>query len=274
MDDQLVIEGVGELSDFERDRAWEVDRTPRPVVRQLVRELVASLRSRPRSCVDVCAGSGVWADELIAAVIDRWGEPPDLVCMVEARAEERTHLERLRSRWARTASATSACQRPTIVVCIEDWRCIEIGKWSLVVGNPAFSIMLAVISVACSALAEGGVLGLFGHTLGQRGELSSALFERFCPSEHWRVAGSIGFRGDGSACDGRDYGLWVWREVEFWDPYRAGWMAKNMPRLPSTARRWVVPPGRDHHLELQADIEGTPAQRWLALAAEGVPCSP
>lgn len=240
MTHQTTIPGCGveaqQVGD-ERDRLLNVDRTPIPVVRQILRHFAGfhCLRSPGSGILDLGCGEGAWS--MVAREI--W--PRARIVGIEVRPEAARHAER-------------HCDR----VIIGDFRSIEAGdatrgRFDLVIGNPPFAEFidgrrvslfpdLIRFGLAAIAPASDGAMVLLGlGDLGQRGAAGRAVFAETPPAEQWRIAGSLAFRGDGQG-DLRCYSAWVWRVGKGRWPW---WRTLDLPPLPAADRRWSVVPGME-----------------------------
>lgn len=261
----------------DQDRRNNVDRTPLPVARQILRE-VRSLRGQTRTgsirILDVGCGEGAWS--VVAREV--W---PD------------SHITGIDIRRAAIPYARRNCDR---FICgsfpeamHEVWASVMgDAKFDIIVGNPPFSVKASrgerkrnlfppFVRASLGMLRKGGVLCFYAlNDLGQRGESTRELFhgretekykratperreqlpryevEPCRPVAQFRVAGAISYRGpkqiniEGSGqSDTRCYSGWVWiADGEGGCPPGGdGWTAMDLPPLPKEDRRWVEIPG-------------------------------
>jgi hypothetical protein len=236
------------------DRDHELDRTPRGVVRQALARLLGSTIAAacdsvtvkavtvdgrriwdghkreldgPLRVLDWCAGSGVWASEVRAWAVAH-GIPVHITG-VELRECERENLDRwcdevVIGTWE-TALSTFANNGST--------------DFDLVVGNPAFSLMLYGLPLLLEHVTAAIVL----HTTEtlQRTEAGAALAASHPPTRELGIPGSVRYRGAGTGADQRIYSVSSWVRGARNDGL--GWPREVLPLLPSAERGWVEPPG-------------------------------
>lgn len=249
---QTALPGLGLAPiDSARDRSFAVDRTPLPVVRQILQALNLEFddgeidgdhygQKRAVRILDIGCGEGAWGQ----VARELW--PRANIVGIEPRREALAHARR----------------HYNLVLGggFEDWDGLR--QFDLVMGNPPFSafgeggrrinLFPSLIAFGLEALDEFGVLCLYGlDDLGQRGRTTIDVFARTPPSQQLRVTGSIAHRGpkrddvEGSgAGDSRCYSAWVWyREDLANGSTGVGWSARNLPLLSADDRRWVEIPG-------------------------------
>jgi hypothetical protein len=231
------------------DRDHELDRTPRGVVRQALARLLSVGWSthegrhgvnvdgrrvwsegggQPLRVLDWCAGSGVWASEVRAWAVTH-GIPVHITG-VELREAERANLDR----WCdevRIGHWAGALANPG---CADEPCC-----FNLVVGNPAFSLMLAGLPL----LLEHASAAIVLHTTEtlQRTEAGAALAASHPPTRELGIPGSVRYRGAGTGADQRIYSVSSWVRGARSDGL--GWPREVLPLLPPAERGWVEPPG-------------------------------
>ena len=245
--------------DPERDRAYEVDRTPRGLVRAALEahlsargasysrtvcvagHLVWHADDGPLRVLDVCAGSGVWASEM-RAWCERHGIPVEITAL-ELRPEEREHLERV----ADEVIIGDALDM------LDDDHYFGAYRWHIVIGNPAFSLLAmgkpkageqerrSLLPVLLD-LARAVVL-LSTSQAFTRSEAAARWLHDHPPALELRIAQGVRFR----ATSGTDTGSY---SVTSWVPYQRhtlpgeAWPCRVLV-LPASARSWRVPPGRE-----------------------------
>jgi len=242
--------------DHERDREFEVDRTPRGLVRAALGAHLAARggeHSRtvavaghhvwhpsdgPLRVLDVCAGSGVWASEM-RAWCERHGIPVEITA-IEVRPEEREHLERVAD-FAVIGDALDL---------LGDDHYYGAHRWHIAIGNPAFSLLAwdpqdtARIPLAPTLLELALSMILLSTTQAfTRSKRAAEWLHGNPPALETRIAQTVSFRG-GSKSDGISY------SVTSWVPYMrhplpgTPWPCSVLV-LPGEARRWRVPPGQE-----------------------------
>lgn len=259
MSEQASLLGLAKAPvDNDRDRAMSLDRTPLPVVRQILKALSLGwgdeavhrdgspdLDRRAHAgenmiVLDVGAGEGAWgvvARELwpecrLVAIEPRDDAMPD----ARRNYDEVFHGE------------------------FQDFTTDE--RFDLIVGNPPFSRKLEggkkenlfpkLVPFGVELLHPEGSLCYYStNQLGQRGVATVELYETYPPSKELRVTGSIGHRGpkredvhgSGSG-DSACYCAWVWHAEDLADCRTdRGWMSRNLPMLDIEDRRWKTVPG-------------------------------
>ena len=216
----------------ERLKAFEVDCTPGPVVRQMFEQW--GVERSGLKILDLCAGSGVFGQQ----ARDVLGDAIESLTAVEIRSEERPNLER----WYDE-------------VRIGDLReQTDLGEFDLIVGNPAFSFWLDALTLAQSVRVSHGAVVMLGlNELGTRGSASRGAWEKHPPAQQWRIAGTLGFRGPGKnpetgkrwGTDTRSYSWWVWRNPGVWGSTPGVWLARDLPPLSAQERTWRARPGTE-----------------------------
>ena len=257
---QLGLGGPAAITE-ERRAAFDVDRTPRAIPRQVYAELAPELGrgittkwgsscAAPRRILIPAAGSGPWAAE----ARERW--PDAEITAVEIRAEERPQLTRV-------------CDH-VITADIREvtaHRALAGEPFDLVADNPPFSMLprngcaharlskdgsrcldcgerkaqaealRAYVANLRPLLAPGGLLALYWlDALGQRatGEDARALWDLHRPLYQMRVQ-PVEHR-EGRGVDLRSYSVWVWDR----EPVpRRRWSAWDLPPLSKSERRWA-----------------------------------
>ncbi len=249
--------------DPDRDRAYEVDRTPRGLVRAaldahlsarhdharwqavyVAGNLVwSAIEGGPLRVLDVCAGSGVWASEM-RAWCERHGIPVEITA-IEVREEEREHLERVVGEPLNVFIGDA-------LALLDDEIIVE-GGWHIVIGNPAFSLLAmgkpkageqerrSLLPVLLD-LARAVVL-LSTSQAFTRSEAAARWLHDHPPALELRIAQGVRFRAT-SGTDGISY------SVTSWVPYQRhtlpgeAWPCRVLV-LPASARSWRVPPGQE-----------------------------
>lgn len=241
---QLALGGPAAITE-ERRAAFDVDRTPRAIPRQVYEELAPELGPVRRILIPA-AGSGPWAAE----ARERW--PDAEITAVEIREEERPTL-------------LDVCDR-VITADIREARGLLRAPFDLVADNPPFSLLTigrcpharltpqgrcldcgerkaqaealrAYVANLRPLLAPGGLLALYWlDDLGQRatGEDARALWDLHRPLYQMRVQ-PVEHR-EGRGVDLRSYSVWVWDREPV--PCRR-WSTWDLPALPKSARRWA-----------------------------------
>lgn len=252
----IDVDGAQESVKHAKDRRYELDSTPRAVSNQgAMFALKHWMEMKPNHAktevrvADLFAGAGSWTLGVRKAA-EALGLKPEITA-VEIREDDRIHLERHADR-----------------VIIGDYSMIKDHEpYDIIIGNPAFKAwgpaIRMVIDTPC--ITKSGIaVALVHNGLGQRGEEGSLLFETHGPKEQWRITGPVSFRvglnpknGKEYGADARDYSLWVWERK-----CPKEWKTKNLPRLSSAEREWVVRPGTEWQREfVQTDIFGQELDR-------------
>jgi hypothetical protein len=252
-----------DVPDPERDREFEVDRTPRGLVAAaLAMQLAArpcmsaaSIIARevghgphnevavaghhvwspddgPLQVLDVCAGSGVWTDEMIAWC-KRHGIPVEITA-IELRPEEREHLERV-------ADHVHIGDALRLLVAS------DFEGWHIVVGNPAFSLLSMMPgkrSLAPLLLSLARAVILLSTTQAfTRSKAAAEWLRANPPALEIRIAQGVRFRSK-SGTDGISYSVTSWvpyqRHVSPGTPWPCDVLV-----LPAEARSWREIPGRE-----------------------------
>jgi hypothetical protein len=228
----------------ERRAAYDVDRTPIAVPRQVYAELAKDLGQVRRVLVPA-AGSGPWAQ----AARERW--PDANITAVEIREEEREPL----ARWCDTVITADIREAAPM---------LRPGSLDLVADNPPFSLLTlgacpherltpqgrcqacgerksqaealrAYVANLRPLLAPGGLLALYWLSdLGQRATNADAraLWDEHRPLYQMRVQPVEHRQGKG--VDLRSYSVWVWDREPV--PGRR-WSAWDLPALTKAERR-------------------------------------
>ncbi len=249
------MSGQLDAPDEDREREYEVDRTPRGLVRAA---LAAHMQARPDHArwkavyvaghlvwseldgeplrvLDVCAGSGVWASEVV-----RWCDAngiPVEVDAIEIRSEEREHLERV-------------AQRVYIGDALDllgDDHYLGCHRWHVIVGNPAFSLLAMKAgerSLAPILLALSRAAILLSTTQAfTRSKAAAEWLHANPPALEVRIAQGVRFRAT-SGTDGISYAVTSWvqhqRHVLPGTPWQCAVLV-----LPAEARSWREIPGRE-----------------------------
>lgn len=230
----------------ERRAAFDVDRSPPAVPRQVYEELAADLGVVRRVLVPA-AGSGPWAAEArrrwpdaeITAVEIREEERPKLaaVCDHVVTADIRQAVEQLRRRRAFDLVADNppfsllplnGC--PHARLSKDGTRCQDCGE-----RKAQAEALRAYVAALRPLLAPRGLLALYWLTdLGQRAtnEGARALWDLHRPLYQMRVQPVEHRQGRG--VDLRSYSVWAWDREPV--PGRR-WSAWDLPALPKAERR-------------------------------------
>jgi hypothetical protein len=223
------------LLDPETERALERAYTPYPVIRAglgyaldlLSADVASVLRDpeRPR-ILDWCAGPGAWAQVARA----RW--PQATITTVELVPSERRYLERVADH-----------------VLIGDWRlALAHGPYDLVIGNPAFSQLLAAHGRPHRAapvlqLLRVAPIVIALHTIEilQRSEAGRWVARRRPPAIQVDLPGGIQFYPN-TGQDLRSYAIYGWTRRH----RGPGWLRAPLPHdLAPDERRWSERPGTE-----------------------------
>ncbi len=253
--------------DTARLREFEVDLTPRGVVRQMIEHILRRWEfkwcarpfardDQPRRfgdlaprVLDPCAGAGVFGAELRAAL------PHAELHAIEVRDEEQAGLERHYSHVTigdaiavmRTLPLPVAFETPEAIN--EDRKNPLFGErgYDLITTNPAFSITHDLVEQALPLLTENGRLILLGRSELFQRQADEQWLKRFCPLEQWRIGGRIGFRGKGGGTDSNDLSWFVWSREGALSEFEElpAWHTVQLPVLPDDCRRWTVRPGTE-----------------------------
>jgi predicted RNA methylase len=242
--------------DPDRDRAYEVDRTPRGLVRAaldahlsarhdharwqavyVAGNLVwSAIEGGPLRVLDVCAGSGVWASEM-RAWCDRHGIPVEITAL-EVRPEEREHL-------ARVADEVIIGDALDL---LDDDHYFGAYRWHIVIGNPAFSLLAmgkperrSLLPVLLD-LARAVVL-LSTSQAFTRSEAAARWLHDHPPALELRIAQGVRFRAT-SGTDGISYSVTSWVQHQRHVLPGTPWPCQVLV-LPAEARRWREIPGRE-----------------------------
>lgn len=231
--------------DNDRERFFCVDRTPLPVVRQILSEIDIGT---PSTVLDVGCGEGAWSQ----VARELW--PDAFIVGIEPREEAHPYADK-------------HCDLVAGFTFQEFWHNPDDfpsypRHYDLIAGNPAFSKKLPsgkkhnlfpeLIEFAFEHLNPYGTVCYYAlNQLGQRGEATIETFKRYPPSEQLRVMQSIGHRGpkrddvEGSGTgDSRCYSAWIWHAEDVGDgSTKTGWRARNLEMLDADDRRWITVPG-------------------------------
>lgn len=222
----------------ETDRALERAFTPYPVIRAgmgyALELLAADVAGVLRRCdyapriLDWCAGAGPWA-----TVAREWW-PRATITTVELVPSERRYLERVADR-----------------VLIGDWRlALDHGPYDLVVGNPAFSQLVAAPgrhpkSSGVLQLLRHAPIVIVLHTIEvlQRSANGRWVARRRPPAVQVDLPGGIEFWGpDEPGQDLRSYAVYGWTRHH----RGPGWRRVPLPHeLSPDERRFAVRPGTE-----------------------------
>lgn len=236
----LIDDGHAEL--LERDRLFEVDRTPAAVVRQGLTwaiELAGVPLGAP--LVDVGAGAGVFGQQYNRIALERNAPERPRNIAIEPRAEENASLSLLRH-YEQVHECTFATFAETAMPRL--LRRSVYAAWCA--SNPAFSIFPDIVEAFAGELRA---LLLYGSIAWGCSAEGAKLFERHPPVACARVVGRVNHRGPGLnpkdgkpwASDQRDVCWWLW--VRKQRPAR--WTCENLPELDGPLRTWKVPPGSE-----------------------------
>lgn len=228
---------------------YMVDYTPGPVALQGARAL-AELIESPRRILDPSAGAGVFGQ------VFRQVWPEAKTVGVEPKREEAWFL---------------SCNYDEYL--IDEFEGAEGALYrhdfDLVMTNPPFHSWEAFIPTALSLVRQGGLVCFLGLTSwGSRSTSGAELFEHYTPIAQFRISGAVSYRPKGS--DMRDYCWWVFRRQASSVVDAKCWVALNLPRLPSSDRKWGnTRPGRVYGEKFQTGLEGDPVSQ---LGSRHLPC--
>lgn len=249
---QIPLIDDGHAAKLERDREYELDRTPAAVCRQglvwAMEQMHAEDIAVPATTIDIGAGSGVFGQQLPAAMGERSGEDdwcerllpqgPVHRVAIEPRVEESPHIRRhyetvslmTFAEWMRRRTdASFSAMTHAWVAC-----------------NPAFSIFPDIVRT-CAPVCVATLL--YGSIAWGCSEAGAELFEAHPPYACARVVGRVHHRGPGVnpetgkawGADQRDNCWWLWLK----DHAPDRWTTENLPLLPFEQRRWTIPPGQE-----------------------------
>ena len=202
--------------------------TSTPVVRQIIERIaIARKNNPPKRILDPSAGEGVFG------MVCREFWPEADITGIEPRDDLWPAPQYYDMWWRRTFEECGA----------------GIGQYDLICTNPPFPLCLAWVKRIFDEgmlTAGGELLFLQLNELGQRGQANNELWLQYPPIFQSRISGAINFKGKGtgkkSTSDMRNYSWWLWRNAPRRSP---GWACIDLPRLPSSDRTWVVPPGTE-----------------------------
>ena len=215
----------------ERNRAFEHDATPAPLVRQLLQHCYPE--GAPLHFLDPAAGHGVFGME----VAKKWP-----ACRRYAFEPREEAFEDLHHHHHVALMHTLAQALPLLHK--------RDHSFSLIATNPPFSHALDFLELLHPRLSNDGWLWLLQLTdWGQRSQKSIKVFQKLAPAVCLRIGAPIQFRGVGTinpknkkpyGSDMRSYSWWGWKKepVNFTTLY-------TLPALPTDDRRWVVTPGTE-----------------------------
>ncbi len=255
MSGQLDMLG-SDAPDEEREREYEVDRTPRGLVRAALEAHLAArpdgarrqavyvaghlvwseFEGEPLRVLDVCAGSGVWASEVV-----RWCDAhgiPVEIDAIEVRPEEREHLERVAQRVHIGDALDVLCDALDYTGRV---------RWHIIVGNPAFSLLAMKAgerSLAPVLLALSRATILLSTTQAFTRSRAAAEWLHDNPAAlEVRIAQGVRFRSS-SGTDGISYSVTSWVQHQRHVLPGTPWPCQVLV-LPAEARRWREIPGRE-----------------------------
>ncbi len=206
--------------------AFQVNRTPVPLIRQLYTFLRDEMSLRPTYILDPSAGDGRF--QKVALEEKFW--PDARTVGVEPRLEEEPGFPV-------GPASKHLWHQQTFEQAIE-----HLGWFDLAATNPPFvnlapkdgtSWIPQLLQIASV------VVVLAQNDLGQRSVAGAELFTEYPPTYQLRIRGSIGFREDGGT-DMRDYSWFIWVKGA---PRlgiignRPQWICVDLPRLPTTERK-------------------------------------
>lgn len=245
---QLSLIDDGHVEKLERERAFELDRTPGPVCHQgllwgLDNIRVTTNDYAPPTMIDIGAGSGVFGQQIrkIARVPGNGVRSHSLRCIaIEPREEERPWLER-------HYDEAHQCRFSEY---LENERVPE-HAWCA--SNPAFSIFPTIVRELVPRLE---LVLLYGSIAWGCSEEGAELFAEYPPIACARVIGRVHHRGPGInpasitkdcpegkpwGADQRDNCWWLWKRGN----RSRVWTTENLAPLTSDQRRWTIPPGQE-----------------------------
>lgn len=227
-------------ADFDRQdtdsfmRLNQLDLTPVPVVEQFVRDRLVVTPNEGKPVVmprvwDPCAGYGAFGLAL---------------------RRHRPELTRIGSEpvpWPNRERHYDSFYDGTFQDVVK--RMKDEGGLDVIITNPAFRIWQVIHELAQDVLRPGGKLIMLGtNAWGQRSKDGLARFNAWNPKVQHRIPGTICFRNGKHPKTGKKYGAdtrsYCWWEFEK-GHHEAGWISCNLPRLPSSHRKWKVKPGTE-----------------------------
>lgn len=254
---QIPLIDDGHVAALERDREYEVDRTPGPVVRQGLNwgaeQFQRYMGRNPTCIIDIGAGSGVFGQQALHV----WGPSPVRIG-VEIRPEESDaarHYDRF---------VIGDALHPAVLFDLFPEELAggppsrDAEPWvDLVVANPKFSIWAPLLRTYIQrsrfvlfygTIAWGCAEGTRDEETGE-GLTGAELFRDLTPIECARVSGRVAHRGPGLnpktgepwGADQRDVCWWLWRRRD----HPKKWMTSNLPALSGAERRWTIKPGAE-----------------------------
>lgn len=206
--------------------AFQVNRTPLPLIRQLYCFLRDDLGLRPNYILDPCAGDGRFQQVALEPAFF----PDACTVGVEPRVEEV-------SPFPVGPASKHLWHQQTFEAAQE-----HLGWFDLAAGNPPFMCLTPKDgkSWVPQLLKFAKVVVLLGQDdLGQRSVAGAELFNEYPPTYQLRIRGAIAFREDGHT-DARDYSWWIWMRGA---PRlaivgnRPQWICIDLPRLASPERK-------------------------------------
>ncbi len=264
MSGQATLTGIASAAEADADlRARGADYTPRAVARESLRVLLELLTGAGQwdrggliHVLDVCAGAGVWSDEIRRVRHEQGRNRYRLeITAVELDPRDRPHLERHADR-----------------VIIGDWTLALDRRYHLAIGNPAFDLLRAPEAVPDTATVQVERVGTTDYDVGRSmpSQLLAhcdavALLHRqqawskdgpgvavrrvYPPAYAWDIPGSLRFRAPGSRNPdtGKLYGSDQHNySVSLWLPGHTGPTQTSLLRdFAPAERRWTVRPGTE-----------------------------
>lgn len=227
---QVTLIDDGHAAQLERERDFEVDYTPGPVVRQGLTWLAnycAADGHQPMTMLDPCAGAGVFGQQATRVF------GTDIYSLgIEPREEERENIVRNYSLFATMTAEAYAMrfgQRPDITAT-----------------NPPFSLWPEILRLY---LPRSRWVMLYGTISWGCSDAGAEIFRNTPPFACARVVGRVHHRGPGLnpetgkpwGADQRDVCWWLFRHGNT----HPAWATENLAPLPADERRWIVKPGTE-----------------------------